>query len=73
MRMIVALAFLGHGLVHVTGFLVAWTWVPVGFTDAPWVLPGEVKMQSAIGHLFGLLWLVAMVTLVCAGLGLLTA
>jgi hypothetical protein len=41
LRIIVSLAFIGHGLGHVTGFLSARTRSPAGFTDAPWILPGD--------------------------------
>lgn len=71
LRIIVSLAFIGHGLGHLTGFLTAWTRLPAGFTDAPWILPGDVRMQSLIGRVFGLLWLAAMAVLVAAGVGVL--
>ena len=71
LRWVIALAFIGHGIGHVGGFLTAWTNLPMGFTEQPWVLPGDVLMKSPLGRAFGLLWLVALVFLVGAGLGLL--
>jgi hypothetical protein len=41
----------------------------MGFVDRPWVLGGEVKIDSAIGRIFGLIWLAALVGFVAAGVG----
>ena len=70
-KYVIVLALLAHGIGHVMGFLAAWTKLPMGFVDRPWVFGGEVKIQTAIGRIFGLLWLVALVGFVGAGIGLL--
>ncbi|MCI0398906.1 MAG: hypothetical protein L0332_29515 [Chloroflexi bacterium] len=71
LRIIIILALLMHGIGHIIGFLAAWTPVPVGFSNHPWALSGGVTMTSPAGRAFGLLWLVAMIGTVAAGLGLL--
>ena len=70
-RYVIVLALLAHGIGHVMGFLAAWTKLPMGFVDRSWVLGGDVKIQTAIGRAFGLIWLVALVGFIGAGLGLL--
>ena len=70
-KYIVVLVLLGHGAGHVMGFLAAWTKLPMGFVDRSWVFGGDVKIQTAIGRAFGLVWLVALVGFIGAGLGLL--
>jgi hypothetical protein len=72
LKYLVVLVLLAHGIGHVMGFLAAWTSLPMGFTARPWLLSGDVTVQSAIGRAFGLLWLVAMVGTVGAALGLLS-
>ena len=70
-KYVVVLVLLAHGVGHVMGFLAAWTKLPMGFVDRPWVFGGDVKIQTAIGRVFGLVWLVALVGFVGAGIGLL--
>ncbi|MBZ0299384.1 MAG: hypothetical protein K8J31_06580 [Anaerolineae bacterium] len=60
-RWAILIVLLAHGVGHVMGFLAAWTNVPMGFTDRPWVLSSTVTLESAVGRAFGLLWLVALV------------
>jgi hypothetical protein len=59
-----------HGVGHVAGILSAWTSVDSGFTDRPWIFSKSVTMKSLLGRLWGLFWLVALVCLVAAGLGI---
>ncbi len=70
-RYLLAIALIGHGIGHVMGFLAAWTKLPMGFSKVPWVLPGGFTINSAVGRAFGLLWLVAMIGFIGAGLGVL--
>ncbi len=58
-NILVSLVFLGHGIGHITGFLTAWTKIPVGFNDQPWIFSRGVTIKSPIGKLFGLVWLAA--------------
>lgn len=71
LRTIVALLLVGHGIGHIMGFLAAWTTAPMGFLDRPWLLSPGIMLQSGIGKLFGLVWLMALAALVGAGIGLL--
>jgi uncharacterized membrane protein YfcA len=71
LRYIVALVLIAHGFGHAMSFSAAWTSVKMGVSDAPWILPGDSTMDSAVGHAFGLLWLVATIATVAAALGLL--
>lgn len=70
-RYIVALALFGHGVGHSLGFLAAWTRVPVGFRDQPWIFGEGVQIDGGIGRGFGLLWLGALAGFVGAAVGLL--
>jgi hypothetical protein len=72
LRLLLALVFIMHGIGHSMGFLESWTRINVGFADRPWILPGAVAIDSAIGRVFGVLWLLAMVGFVAAGWGVLT-
>jgi cytochrome c biogenesis protein CcdA len=76
LRVIVAIVIIGHGIGHVVGFLAPWTNSKLGFPEfafnqSPWLFPGEVLMQSAIGKVFGAIWLLSMVAFFGAALGLL--
>ena len=70
-RILVALMLVMHGLSHLIWFLAAWTGVPTGVGDGPWLLPGEVTIRSPIGKLLGLLALVVVVVFVAAAVMLL--
>jgi hypothetical protein len=70
-RYIVALVLLGHGAGHALGFLAAWTELPMGFRDRPWILGEDVKIQTAVGRAFGFLWFAALAGFIGAALGLL--
>jgi hypothetical protein len=68
-KYVVILVLLFHGGGHALGFLAAWTRLPMGFTDRPWVFGGDVKIDTAVGRVFGLIWLVALVGFIAAGVG----
>ena len=70
LHFIVIAAFILHGLAHVSGFMASWTRNSSGFSDRPWVLSTGVTLHSGVGHIFGLLWLVAAICSVGAGIGL---
>jgi hypothetical protein len=61
-----------HGIGHVTGFLTAWTKIPMGFRDNPWIFSKSVRLGSPIGKVVGLIWLVAMISFLVAAFGLFT-
>ena len=70
LHFIVIAAVIPHGLAHVSGFMASWTRNSSGFSDRPWVLSMAVTLHSGVGHIFGLLWLVAAICSVGAGIGL---
>lgn len=59
-----------HGIGHIMGFLESWTSIPAGFTDAPWILSNAVTIESTVGRVWGIIWLVAGAAFVVAGVGL---
>ena len=60
-----------HGLAHASGPLGFWTSGPQAFVEKPWLFSKGVTPRSAVGAAFGLVWLVAALGFVGAGLGLL--
>jgi hypothetical protein len=71
LKIIVIGVLIAHGIGHSMGLLAAWTTIPSGLTGRPWVLGESIAIDSAVGRAFSLLWLVAMIGTVGAGLGLL--
>lgn len=63
---IAALVLLGHGLGHTIGFAASWSNIQTGLPDEPWILGGDVRMKSATGKAFGLVFLLATVLFVIA-------
>jgi hypothetical protein len=70
LRVIVIAAFILHGFAHLSGFMASWTKNSSGFSGRPWVLSTGVTLHSGVGHIFGLLWLVAAICSISAGIGL---
>lgn len=70
-QLIFALPLLIHGLAHISGFRASWTSNSAGFSDRPWIFSLNGTLHSPVGRVFGILWLLAMLALVIAGLGLL--
>lgn len=70
-RWLIVLAMLMHGVGHMVFFLEAFPGSPMGFADAPWLLPGAFTVTSAVGKAFALLWLLAMLGFLVAAVGLL--
>jgi hypothetical protein len=60
-----------HGLAHVAGPLGFWTSGSQAFAEKAWLFSKGVTPHSGVGWAFGLLWVVAALGLVGAGLGLL--
>lgn len=60
-----------HGLAHVTGPIGFWTSGPQSFAEKAWLFSKGITPHSAVGWAWGLVWLIAVVGLVGAGLGLL--
>jgi hypothetical protein len=72
LRWAIIIVVLAHGIGHIMGFMAAWTNVPMGFTDRPSLLSDTLTIESTIGRIFGLLWLVAMFAFLIGGYGLVT-
>jgi hypothetical protein len=70
-QLLYALPLLIHGVAHISGFRASWTAHDSGFKDRPWILSAGGTLQSPIGRVFGILWLVASAAFLVAGLGLL--
>lgn len=71
LRFLVAAPFLLHGLAHLSGFLASWTRIEVGYAKKPCILSKKHYLNSGVGRLFGILWLLAMIGLVGTGMGIL--
>ena len=71
LRWEIIIVLLAHGIGHILGFLEAWTSIPAGFNNQPWVLSNTVTIESPIGRAFGLLWLIALIAFLGAVFGLL--
>jgi hypothetical protein len=69
-KLIATLALLGHGIGHLIGVSAAWTPIKMGFTDQPWIFSPGININSGLGRVFGLVWLLAMLTTIGAGFGL---
>lgn len=72
-RMILTIVLIVHGLVHLIGFVVPWRLVTLAdFEYTTTVLAGRVDIGAAGIRVFGLLWLLATVGYVVAGMGVFT-
>ncbi len=69
-KFIFAFPLIMHGLANLAGFFEAFSKSPHDFNDKPWIFSPGVKLQSAIGRLFGMLWLLSTLCLVGAGVAL---
>ena len=67
-----ALVLLGHGLGHTTGLGGAWSNMETGFSDKPWILGGDVRLQSRVGKVFGLIFLIATILFVISSVAAFT-
>jgi hypothetical protein len=71
---LLAVTFLAmHGIGHILWFLAAWTPIRAGVSDSAWSLPGDVTIRSALGRVWGLLALAAMIAFLAAAVALLGA
>jgi hypothetical protein len=43
---------------------------PRSFADKPWIFSSGVKLQSPLGRIFGVIWLLSSILLVAGGIGL---
>jgi hypothetical protein len=70
LRFAVAFLLIMHGLGHIIGLLGAWT-SSQDFSGKHWLFSKGVTMRSTVGRAFSLIWCLALICLVAAGLGLL--
>ncbi len=71
LKYLVAFVLIMHGLAHISGIVGTLTSGPQAFADRPWIFSRNVTAHSPVGKAWGLLWLIAALGLVGAGLGLL--
>lgn len=71
LRYLIVFLLVAHGLAHVTGLLGAFGSGEQAFQDRSWIFSQDVTARSPVGRAWALLWLVALVGLAGAGLGLL--
>ncbi len=73
-RLAVAITLFGHGIGHVVGFLGSWTQLrpfpEPAFNESPWIFSEGVFIQSTIGKVFGIFWLLSMGAFFAASIGL---
>lgn len=59
-----------HGLANLAGVMEAFSSRPRSFADKPWIFSAGVRLQSPVGRIFGVFWLLSSLLLVAGGLGL---
>jgi len=73
LRPMVAAAIVGHGLIHLMGFLASWEIAEVeGLTGSPSLLLDDLALDHPAVRAFGLLWLVALVGFAGSAIGLIS-
>ena len=74
LRIVIAIILIGHGIGHIMGFVGTWTnWQPFtepSFNHEPWIFSDGVFIQSVLGKIFGIFWLLAMIGFFAAAVGL---
>ena len=74
LRIVIAIILAGHGIGHIMGFLETWTsWQPFdnpSFNESPWIFSDGIFIHSAVGKVFGIFWLLAMIGFFAAAIGL---
>lgn len=72
LKKVAALIVLGHGLIHLMGFVLQWQLAELeGLTYTTAVLGGSMDIGVTGARVLGLLWLLAAIALVSAAIGLL--
>jgi cytochrome c biogenesis protein CcdA len=74
LRIVIAIILFGHGIGHIMGFLETWTsWQPFSepsFNESPWIFSDGVFIDSVVGKVFGIFWLVAVIGFFASAIGL---
>ena len=68
-RIIISLVLFIHGLAHLGGVFAPIKAGNSGFKDVPWLFSNKVRMDSSVGKLWGVIWLVAMVGFISSAYG----
>ena len=67
-RFLVAIPLIMHGLANLGGALAFGGKTPEGFSTQPSVISSKLYMNSSLGRLWGVVWLLSALALVVAGL-----
>lgn len=67
-RFLIAIPLIIHGLANLGGALAFAGKPPEGFTGQPSILSPKLRMHSAVGRLWAVIWLCSSLALVIAGL-----
>jgi len=59
-----------HGLANLSGVAAFLFSASAGFNDRPWIFSPGITRRSALGRLFGVIWLLSTLALVASGIGL---
>lgn len=70
-RFVIAAPLLIHGLAHFFGFLASWTSREMGYSGNLWIFSNGIELNSGMGRLFGVVWLLASAGFVGAAVGVL--
>lgn len=71
LQYLAALVLVAHGLGHSVYILASWMSVDSGFSDKPWILPGDYMLDSTVGTVWGVFWVAALALFAAAGTGVL--
>ena len=71
LQYLAVLVLVAHGLGHSVYILASWMNIDSGFSDKAWVLPGDYMLDSTVGTVWGVFWLVALGLFATAGTGVL--
>jgi len=67
---VLAFPLIMHGLANLAGVVESFASKPRSFADRSWIFSSGVKLQSPLGRIFGIFWLLSSILLVTGGRGL---
>ncbi len=70
---LIAIPLIAHGLANLAGVFAPWAKAGNGFSDRPWLFSNGTTLQTTGGHTFSFVWLLSMIMLVGAGMGVVGA
>lgn len=68
-RYLIALPLLLHGLAHISGFVASLSPGGADYKLEPWIFSPNLYLHTGAGRIFGILWLIACLALIAAGVG----